>query len=75
MKKILLAGLLLLAVFAGEALAIPYYYGAPQAAQEYFTGSDPIIVEPNYYNTTHTYTYRDYFFNQKFPIIISLIQV
>ncbi len=72
-KKIWLAGLLLLAIFAvagqaSAATAVPYYYGQPQATQAYFNGIDPIIAEPNYLNPTQSFTYRDYFFNQNFPI-------
>ncbi|HIH16868.1 MAG TPA: hypothetical protein HA252_05685 [Candidatus Diapherotrites archaeon] len=68
-KTILLAGMMVLAFFAGNALAAPfYYYGEQRATPDYFNSIDPLIGSPYYPETARTYSLRGYFFHRNYPV-------
>ena len=56
------------ALFAGEALAAPYYYyGEPRTTSDYFASIDPLIASPYYPSMSRVYNSRDYFFRLNYP--------
>lgn len=67
-KTIALLVFMMAALFAGEALAAPYYYyGEQRTTSDYFASIDPLIASPYYPSMNRVYNSRDYFFRLNYP--------